>query len=124
MSYARKTAETSPSTENNIALKHASAKFNKTRNEARTKSWMKKTADLDMEKDDTKLWRLTRQLNDEGTRRPISLTSCVVKLLERIINAQMKWYLESEQLLAPQQAGFREHHCTEDQTTYLAHAGN
>ena len=52
--------------------------------------------------------------------RPISLTSCVVKLLERIINARMKWYLESEQLLAPQQAGFGEHHCTEDQTTYLA----
>ena len=260
LSDARKTAETNHSIENNIALKHASAKFNKTRNEARTKSWMKKTADLDMEKDDTKLWRLTRQLNDEGTRqskitllqgdsmvygkqaaeilactykeasditvlpyqqaevrreqrnikipddlpdlmdstismeelnyamkklkqkkspgpdgitnemlinagkpalyklleifnktwqegslpqswreatmipihkkgkskteatsyRPISLTSCVVKLLERIINARMKWYLESEQLLAPQQAGFREHHCTEDQTTYLA----
>ena len=52
--------------------------------------------------------------------RPISLTSCVVKLLERIINARLKWFLESEQLLAPQQAGFREHHCTEDQTTYLA----
>ena len=51
--------------------------------------------------------------------RSISLTSCVVKLLERIINARMKWYLESEQLLAPQQAEFREHHCTEDQTTYL-----
>ena len=32
----------------------------------------------------------------------------------------MKRYIESEQLLAPQQAGFREHHCTEDQTTYLA----
>ena len=52
--------------------------------------------------------------------RPISLASCVVKLLERIINARMKCYLESEQLLAPQQAGFREHHCTEDQTNYLA----
>ena len=30
---------------------------------------MKKTSDLDIEKDDTKLWRLTRQLNDEGTRQ-------------------------------------------------------
>ena len=69
MSDARKIAETNPSIENNIALKHASAKFNKTRNKARTKSWMKKTADLDMEKDDTKLWRLTRHLNDESTRQ-------------------------------------------------------
>ena len=34
----------------------------------------------------------------------------------------MKLNLESEQVLAPQQAGFREHHCTEDQTTYLAQA--
>ena len=30
---------------------------------------MKKTADLDMLNDDSKLWRLTRQLNDEGTRQ-------------------------------------------------------
>ena len=260
LSDARKIAETNPSVENNMALKHASAKYTKTRNEARTNSWIKKTGDLNMETDDTKLWRLTRQLNDEGTRqskitllqgetmvygkqaadmfantykeasditvlpyqqaevrkeqrnikepvdspdlmdstismeelnyaikklkrrkspgpdgitnemliyagkpalyklleifnktwqegslpqswreatmipihkkgkskteatsyRPISLTSCVVKLLERIINARLKWFLESEQLLAPQQAGFREHHCTEDQTTYLA----
>ena len=55
LSDARKTAKNNPSTENNIALKHARAKFNKTRNKARTKSWMKKTVDLDMEKDDTKL---------------------------------------------------------------------
>ena len=260
LSDARKIAETNPSVENNMALKHASAKYTKTRNEARTNSWIKKNGDLNMETDDTKLWRLTRQLNDEGTRqskitllqgetmvygkqaadmfantykeasditvlpyqqaevrkeqrnikepvdspdlmdstismeelnyaikklkrrkspgpdgitnemliyagkpalyklleifnktwqegslpqswreatmipihekgkskteatsyRPISLTSCVVKLLERIINARLKWFLESEQLLAPQQAGFREHHCSEDQTTYLA----
>ena len=48
LSDAMKTAETNPSIENNIALKHASAKFNKIRNEARTKSWMKKTDDLDI----------------------------------------------------------------------------
>ena len=62
-----------------------------------------------------------RKSKTEATSyRPISLTSCVVKLLERIINARLKWFLESKQLLAPQQAGFREHHWTEDQTTYLA----
>ena len=53
--------------------------------------------------------------------RPISLTSCVVKLLERIINTRLKWCLETEKLLVPQQVGFREHQCTEDQTTYLPH---
>ena len=52
--------------------------------------------------------------------RPISPTSCMVKLLERISNTRLKWFLETEKLLVPQQAGFREHQCTEDQTTYLA----
>ena len=52
--------------------------------------------------------------------RPISLTSCIVKVLERIINTRLKWFLESEKLFVSEQAGFREHHCTEDQTTYLA----
>ena len=52
--------------------------------------------------------------------RPISLTSCMVKLLELIIKTRLKWFLETEKLLVPQQAGFREHQCTEDQTTYLA----
>ena len=43
----------------------------------------------------------------------------MVKLLERIINTRLKWFLEAEKLLVPQQARFREHQCTEEQTTYL-----
>ena len=54
--------------------------------------------------------------------RPISLTSCVGKTLERIINHRLKWYLESEQILVPQQAGFRECYSIEDQVTYLSQA--
>ena len=52
--------------------------------------------------------------------RPISLTSCVCKTMERIVNARMQWYLESERVLAPEQAGFRQHRSTEDQTTHLS----
>ena len=52
--------------------------------------------------------------------RPISLTGCMVKLLEQIINTRLKLFLETEKLLVPQQAGFREHQGTKDQTTYLA----
>ena len=52
--------------------------------------------------------------------RPISLTSCVCKTMERIINERMQWYLESEAVLIPEQAGFRQHRSTEDQTTHLA----
>lgn len=52
--------------------------------------------------------------------RPISLTSCVVKTMERIVNARLKWYLETNNLLASEQAGFRQFRSTEDQTTYLS----
>ncbi|XP_053393696.1 uncharacterized protein LOC128555444 [Mercenaria mercenaria] len=40
--------------------------------------------------------------------------------MEIIINQRMKWYLESNNILAHQQAGFRSFRSTEDQTTYLA----
>ena len=40
--------------------------------------------------------------------------------MERIVNARFKWYLETNDLLASQQAGFRQFRSTEDQTTYLS----
>ena len=49
--------------------------------------------------------------------QPVSLTSCVVKTMERIVNECLKWYLETQNLLAPEQAGFWS---TEDQGTYLS----
>ena len=52
--------------------------------------------------------------------RPISLTSCVGKTMERVVNQRLKWYQETNDLLAPEQAGFRQFRATEDQTTYLA----
>ena len=52
--------------------------------------------------------------------RPISLTSCVGKLMERLVNTRLIWHLESNNLLSSEQAGFRQHRSTEDQVTYLA----
>ena len=52
--------------------------------------------------------------------RPISLTSCVGKTMERVVNQRLKWYLETKDILAPEQVGFRQFRATEDQTTYLA----
>ncbi|KAK7087559.1 hypothetical protein V1264_021593 [Littorina saxatilis] len=52
--------------------------------------------------------------------RPISLTSCVVKTMKRMVNQRLLWYLEKEDILAPEQAGFRQFHSTEDQATYLS----
>lgn len=52
--------------------------------------------------------------------RPISLTSCVCKTLERIINQRLQLYLETESIIVPEQAGFRQYKSTEDQTTHLS----
>ena len=40
--------------------------------------------------------------------------------MERVVNQRLKWYLETNDLLAPELAGFRQIRSTEDQTTYLA----
>ena len=40
--------------------------------------------------------------------RPISLTSCVCKLLERMVNNRLMWFLEKTHKLSPQQYGFRQ----------------
>ena len=54
--------------------------------------------------------------------RPISLTSCFCKLMERLVNTRLNWHLESNNLLSSKQAGFRQHQSTEDQVTYIAQA--
>ena len=69
LTKARNLADVTPSIENNTALKQTNAKFIMTRNGARRSSWVKKTASLIMETDSNKLWRLTKQLNDEENRR-------------------------------------------------------
>lgn len=52
--------------------------------------------------------------------RPISLTSCVGKLIERMINTRLVHFLEVNNLINNNQAAFRKHRSTEDQITYLS----
>ena len=52
--------------------------------------------------------------------RPISLLSCVGKLLERMINRRLINHLEGNNVLSPTQTGYRKHRSTEDQLAYLA----
>ena len=52
--------------------------------------------------------------------RPISLLSCVGKLLERMINRRLINHLESNNVLFPTQTGYRKHRSTEDQLAHLA----
>jgi ribonuclease HI len=47
--------------------------------------------------------------------RPVSLTSCVAKTLERIVNRRLYHLAETSGWLSPEQAGFRRLHSCEDQ---------
>ena len=52
---------------------------------------------------------------DVKSYRPISLTSCLGKVAERMVNERLYWWLESNTLLNPHQAGFRARHRTDIQ---------
>ena len=54
--------------------------------------------------------------------RPISLLSCVGKIMERIINKRLQWFIESHDSLLPQQFGFRPMKSTIDALIILEHA--
>ena len=54
--------------------------------------------------------------------RPISLTRCVGKLMERLINTRLMWHLEDKKHITPEQAALRQDRSTEDQITYISQA--
>ena len=51
-------------------------------------------------------------LNDLGNFRPISLLSCISKILERAVHTQLYDYLQEYKLLSSRQSGFRPKHST------------
>jgi hypothetical protein len=53
--------------------------------------------------------------------RPISLTSCIVKLLERLINNRLYFLAESKGWFSDSQAGFRKQRSCKDQLIKLVH---
>ena len=61
-----------------------------------------------------------KPLDSPASFRPISLTSCIPKLFERIILSRLLFFLESNSIFPPRQAGFRPNRSTPDQILYLS----
>ena len=53
--------------------------------------------------------------------RPISLTSSLGKLMEKLVNTRLTWFLEFHDLLASAQCGFRKNRSTVDHILTLDH---
>ena len=64
--------------------------------------------------------KMGKLLDSPASFQPISLTSCVSKLFERIILSSLLFFLESDSILSPRQASFRPRRSTLDQILYLS----
>lgn len=58
--------------------------------------------------------------SDPNSYRPISLTSCFSKLIERMITNRLTWYLNKHNIITHNQSGFRKHHSTTDHLLKLS----
>ena len=63
--------------------------------------------------------KMGKPLDSPASFRPISLISCVSKLFERIILPRLHFFLVSNSILSPHQAGFRPGRSTLNQFLYL-----
>ena len=64
--------------------------------------------------------KMGKPLDSPACFQPISLTSCISKLIERIILSRLLVFLESNSILSPHQAGFCTVWFTLDQIPYLS----
>ena len=64
--------------------------------------------------------KMGKPLDSSASFRPISLTSCVSKLFERIILSRLLFFLEYNSIPSPRQAGFRPGRSTVEQILYFS----
>ena len=70
----------------------------------------------------SQIWREANMIpiNKKARINLIGLISCVGKVMERMISTSLLWHLETNNLIAKEQAGFRHNRSTEDQAAYFA----
>ena len=68
----------------------------------------------------TPIHKMEKLLDSPASFRPISLTTCVSKLFERIIPFSLFFFLESNSILSLRQAGFHPGRSTLDQILFLS----
>ena len=56
---------------------------------------------------------------DPTNYRPIALTSCICKTMERMINDRLTWFLGANNIITDYQSGFRRHRSTTDHLVRL-----
>ncbi len=66
--------------------------------------------------------KLGKPASEIESYRPISLTSCVVKLIERMVGSRLYYIAETKGWFTNTQAGFRKQQCTEDQILRIVQA--
>lgn len=57
--------------------------------------------------------------SDPYNYRPISLSNCLSKILQKIINKRLRWFLETENIISKSQSGFRSGRTTIDSMIQL-----
>ena len=63
--------------------------------------------------------KIDKDKSDPSNYRPIALTSCLCKVVERVINGRLVWYLEKNKLITNMQSGFRKRRSTTDNLVRL-----
>ena len=59
--------------------------------------------------------------SDAASYRPISLTSCLCKAMEKILAQRLQWFLDEHKILPPSQAGFRHNRSVLDNLIFFDH---
>jgi hypothetical protein len=66
------------------------------------------------------LLKAKKSASELSSYRPVSLTSTLAKTMEKVVSARLNWYLETQNLLSPAQAGFRRYCSTNQQIVMLS----